>query len=136
MDLNNAEVTWFIENVGMSAKSFGVGAADITTVGNLLTSVFNVKCAAAATVIPAQGPQLQSICIDSTCPQAKAANCSAYGSAAVNATEPSTATGTQVPSATTGGGGSASSPSSSSSAGALGVSSGLAVIAALFALIV
>ena len=79
MHLDENEVGFFIQQVGLAASSFGVAKADITGVASLLTSVFDVKCGAAATVIPSAGPQLQSICTADSCPSAMMANCSAYG---------------------------------------------------------
>lgn len=80
MFLGPSEVGYFIEQVGLSAQSFGVAPDDVTAVGKLLTTTFDTKCAAAATVIPAQGAQLQAICTADDCPAAADANCSAYGS--------------------------------------------------------
>lgn len=79
MDLDPNEVGYFIQQVGLSAQSFGVAPDDVTAVGKLLTETFDGKCAAAATVISAQGAQLQAICIADDCPMAAQANCSAYG---------------------------------------------------------
>jgi hypothetical protein len=96
MDLSAAEVGYFITQVANSAASFGVAKDDLTIVGNALSSFFGVRCSAPVTVVKAQGPQLQAICIDSTCPLAPNATCSAYG----NATEPSVAVSSLVPSTT------------------------------------
>lgn len=96
MDLSAAEVGYFITQVANSAASFGVAKDDLTVVGNALNSFFGVRCAAPVTVVKSQGPQLQAICIDSTCPLAPNATCSAYG----NATRPSVAISSLVPSAT------------------------------------
>lgn len=78
MDLSPAEVGYFIEQVAMSAASFGVAQSDLDAVGKALTSTFDVKCAAPAVVVPAQGAQLQSICIQDSCPLAANNTCSAY----------------------------------------------------------
>lgn len=78
MGLNTAEVTYFIQQVGMAAASFGVADSDVTKVGEALSGLFNVRCAAPATAIPAQGPQLQSICITDDCKIAPNATCSSY----------------------------------------------------------
>ena len=79
MDLDAHEVGYFIQQVGLSAQSFGVSSDDVAAVGNLLTTTFDGKCSAAATVIPAQGAQLQAICTANDCPMAANANCPAYG---------------------------------------------------------
>lgn len=79
MRLNNAEVTYFIQQVGLAAASFGVAAKDIQAVATALNTIFNVRCAPPVQVIKAQGPQLQSICIDAkTCKLAPGAHCDMY----------------------------------------------------------
>lgn len=98
MDLDSAEVGWFIQNVAMAAASFGVAEDDIAIVGKALNSIFNVRCAPPTTVIPAQGAQLQSICEADDCPLAPNATCAAYPMtmmpAAANSTTMSNSTGT------------------------------------------
>lgn len=79
MALDENELGYFITQVGLAAASFGVAEADITGVAMALQSLFGMRCSAPATVIPAQGAQLQAICIKSTCPQATAMpQCDAY----------------------------------------------------------
>lgn len=79
MDLNYAEVTYFIQQVGLAAESFGVDEKDIKEVAEALTTLFNVRCAPPTEILPSQGKQLHSICIDEdTCPLAENAVCSAY----------------------------------------------------------
>lgn len=77
MDLDSAQVGYFIEQVGLSAASFGVAKSDITAVADALNKLFGYRCAPKTTVIPAQGPQFQSVCTDSDCPLADNAMCSA-----------------------------------------------------------
>lgn len=135
MDLSYAEVTYFISQVAASASSFGVAEDDLTGVGTALNSLFNVRMAAPVTVIEAQGPQLQSICDDETCPLAANSTTEGY----MNVTEPvaanssnmetsSSATGTATGTATkTGkGGSSASHTGSATGSGASGSSTGAA----------
>lgn len=104
MDLSAAEVGYFIQQVGMSAASFGVTDADVMAVGTALSSIFDVRCGPPTTVIPAQGAQLQSICIDETCALSPNATCSSYNAtmepAAVNTTMSSNGTSTMSGSAT------------------------------------
>jgi hypothetical protein len=64
MALGASEVAYFIEQVGLSAASFGVADEDVTAVGMALNSLFGYKCAPATTVIKDQGAQLQAICIE------------------------------------------------------------------------
>ncbi|KAH7134542.1 hypothetical protein B0J13DRAFT_641053 [Dactylonectria estremocensis] len=78
MDLDYAEVTYFVTQVGLAAASFGVAEDDIKGVATALNSLFNVRCAPATTVIKAQGSQLQSICIAESCPLAMDGVCSKY----------------------------------------------------------
>ncbi|KAI9048293.1 hypothetical protein LZ554_008088 [Drepanopeziza brunnea f. sp. 'monogermtubi'] len=97
MDLSNAEVTYFISQVAAAAMSFGVSAEDLTPVGQALTTLFGYRCAAPATAVPAQGSQLQSICQAADCPVAPMGNCTGL----LNASEPSVAVSSLVPSAST-----------------------------------
>jgi hypothetical protein len=99
MDLSAAEVGYFVTQVANSAASFGVAKEDLTVVGNAINGLFGMRCSAPATVVPAQGAQLQAICIDDTCPLAPNATCGAYG----NAVEPSVAVESLVPSMTASG---------------------------------
>ncbi|KAI1077258.1 hypothetical protein F5B20DRAFT_583502 [Whalleya microplaca] len=78
MDLDSAEVGYFINQVALAAASFGVAQDDISAVGTALTSLFDVRCAPPTTAIMAQGPQLQSICIAEDCPLAPNSTCSSY----------------------------------------------------------
>jgi len=78
MDLSDAEVEYFILQVVLSAQSFGVTAADLTLIGSTLHATFGYRCSPPATVIPAQGLQLQSICTDNTCPISPNSTCSLY----------------------------------------------------------
>lgn len=129
MDLDAYEVGWFIQQVGLSAASFGVEKSDVEFVGNTLNGLFNVRCAAPAVVIPSQGAQLQSICEADTCPLAPNNTCSAYPStmepAVANATlngGSSTVGGSNMSMSGTGSGSSPSkSVEASNGAGRLGV---------------
>jgi len=83
MDLSYAENTYFIQQVGLSAASFGVAMDDVTYVGDALNKYFNYRCAAPVTLAPALGSQLQAICIAPSCPLAPNNTCSAYEAAVV-----------------------------------------------------
>ncbi|KAF7719076.1 Uncharacterized protein PECH_000260 [Penicillium ucsense] len=78
MVLDPYQMGYFIEQVALSAASFGVAESDIMAVGEALGSLFNYRCEPKKTVIKAQGPQWQSICTDQSCPLADNATCSAY----------------------------------------------------------
>jgi len=100
MKLSEAEFTYFVTQVALSAMSFGVAADDIHTVGTALNSTFGFMCESAVAVIPAQGAQLQSICTGDGCPMAPNTTC-----AASNTTipEPGVANSSLVPSVTVSG---------------------------------
>ncbi|KAK0864038.1 hypothetical protein LTR87_015945 [Friedmanniomyces endolithicus] len=78
MALDPYEIGYFITQVGLSAASFGVAQSDITDVTSALFSLFSYKCEPPVTVVPAQGPVLDSICVDVTCPAAPNAMCGLY----------------------------------------------------------
>lgn len=106
MDLSPAEVGYFIEQVGLAASSFGVATDDINAVAGQLNKIFNVRCAPPTIVIPAQGPQLQSICLEDSCPLSPNDTCSAYPAtmepAVVNGSTSSNGTTLPSPSANPG----------------------------------
>lgn len=138
MNLNSAEVGYFIQNVGLAAASFGVATDDITVVATALETIFDVRCAQPTTVIPAQGAQLQSICEADDCALAPNATCAAYPtqfapamSNATTASNGTTASNSTGSSSTTG----SSSPSVSSFTGAAikvgaGIGSGIMALVA------
>ena len=64
MALDAYEVQYFIEQVGLSAASFGVADADIEYVGRVLQEFFGFKCAPAVDIIPGKSEELQSICTE------------------------------------------------------------------------
>lgn len=79
MDLNKAEVDFFIDQAVRGLLSIGFTDADAQFVNTTLDTVFNGRCAPARTVIPEnQGPQLQAICIAADCDLALNDTCSAY----------------------------------------------------------
>ena len=78
MDLNPYEVGYFIEQVANAGASFGVTQSDLGAVGMALENLFDVRCGQPMTVIPSQGAQLQSICIDGACPLPMDPACAKY----------------------------------------------------------
>ncbi len=98
MDLSYADVSYFIEQVGMSAASFGVAKEDVTTIGEALFGAFGYRCAPPITIVKAQGPQLQAICTDPTCPLSPNATCASYNATMEpgNATMTSSASGSMT----------------------------------------
>jgi len=82
MNLSKPEMDYFITQVGLSAASFGVATSDVEAVGMALNDTFNMRCSPPTVVIPAQGSQLQAICINPDCPLASGAVCAQYEMAA------------------------------------------------------
>jgi len=128
MDLGPNEVGYFIQQVGLAAQSFGVTSDDVSTVGTLLSSIFDVQCGPATTVIPAQGPQLQSICIQSGCTQAANASCGLYQT---NITAPSSGSVSPTSTSPAGSSGTSGSKSGAKAAGFDGSVRALGAVAAL-----
>lgn len=64
MALDANEVGYFIEQVGLSAASFGVAASDVQYVGKTLQSLFGMRCAPAVDILPGAPAELQAICTD------------------------------------------------------------------------
>lgn len=79
MDLNPFQVSYFITQIALAGASFGVAQDDLMSVGMTLSKVFGVRCAPEMTLSPDFGSQLQSICIDGSCPLSPNATCAAYG---------------------------------------------------------
>ena len=63
MALDNYQITYFIQQVGLAAESLGVSDADIGIVASALQSTFAHKCAAKAAVVPQAKEELQAICV-------------------------------------------------------------------------
>jgi hypothetical protein len=78
MDLNPAEMGYFIQQVALAATSFGVSTEDVTAVGAALTKLFNYRCSPPTEVIPEMGKTLNSICQNEECPLDAMATCAAY----------------------------------------------------------
>ncbi|KAI9840744.1 MAG: hypothetical protein M1838_003928 [Thelocarpon superellum] len=138
MALDPFEVGYFITQVGLSAASFGVATEDVTTVGEALGKLFDYRCSPPTTVIPSQGPQLQSICTDKQCPLSPNATCSLESNngvavAPANATTNSTTNATTSVSST---GSLTPAPSATTSDGTATRAGSIAVLlaAAMFAL--
>lgn len=124
MDLSAAEVGYFITQVALAGASFGVAADDLTGVGKALNGLFGYKCSPPAVVVPAQGAQLQAICIGDGCPTAPMPTCAAYGAAVMMpSVVPSNASATATGMAS----GTGAAASKTMSAGAHGTSSAAAV---------
>jgi hypothetical protein len=82
MDLNTAELGYFIEQVGLAALSFGVDPADLTPIAQALGTLFGQRCAQPVSVLGGSVPaELQAICTDDSCSQAANATCSSYAPA-------------------------------------------------------
>ena len=78
MGLDVNQFGYFVQQVGLSAASFGVAAADVNAVGAALYSLFGYRCSSPMTVVPGDGPQTQAICSDPSCPLADDPKCWLY----------------------------------------------------------
>ncbi|CCG81443.1 protein of unknown function [Taphrina deformans PYCC 5710] len=78
MDITHAQNTWFIQQVGLAAQSFGVASADVTAVGTALDQTFNYRCSKNASVPSTAPAAAQAICIANDCPLAVNSSCAAY----------------------------------------------------------
>jgi len=101
MGLGKPEMDYFIAQVGLAAASFGVAKDDITAVAKSLNTAFNMACSPPATIIKAQGEQLQAICIDqSSCPKAENAQCDKYAAVVKPSNATSMPSGSSMPTGT------------------------------------
>ena len=64
MALDAAEVGYFIQQVGLSAASFGVASSDVAAVGSALMNAFGYRCLPPASIPAFESPALQSICTE------------------------------------------------------------------------
>ncbi|KAH7142060.1 hypothetical protein EDB81DRAFT_653776 [Dactylonectria macrodidyma] len=79
MDLNAAEMGFFVDQAVRGLLSIGFTDSDAQFVNNTLETVYNRRCAPPAGVIPpTAGPQLQAICIAPDCSLAENDICPAY----------------------------------------------------------
>lgn len=78
MDLSEAEFGYFVQQVGLSAASFGVSSADVAAAGGALSAAFGYRCTPPEDLGVGGGAVLDSICIGEGCPQDPNADCSAY----------------------------------------------------------
>eukprot|EP00271_Cylindrocystis_brebissonii_P013011 TRINITY_DN32552_c0_g1_i1.p1 TRINITY_DN32552_c0_g1~~TRINITY_DN32552_c0_g1_i1.p1 ORF type:complete len:317 (+),score=10.93 TRINITY_DN32552_c0_g1_i1:139-1089(+) len=86
MALKNAEVSYFIGQVGLAAQAFGVESADVVLVGSSLTTIFAQQCSPAVPLVPSLPAEAQNICLESDCPVSTTPNCTAYGLTSANTT--------------------------------------------------
>ena len=64
MALDAAEVGYFIQQVGLSAASFGVSSSDVAAVGSALMGAFGYRCEPPASIPAFEPAKLQSICTE------------------------------------------------------------------------
>ncbi|KAK0354863.1 hypothetical protein LTR91_022254 [Friedmanniomyces endolithicus] len=110
MALDPYDFGFFVQQVALSAASFGVAQADLEVVGGALGELFGHKCSPASHLLPSEADTLQAICITDDCPLAVNATCSLYD----KVLEPMFANGSAT-NASASGTGSGSSTSSMSS---------------------
>ncbi|KAI8903632.1 hypothetical protein EDD86DRAFT_250345 [Gorgonomyces haynaldii] len=70
MNLNINQLSFFTQQLGLAAKSFGVADADIAIIANVMNTVFNVKCAKPSSPFPPLSG-VQSFCLGNGCPLAQ-----------------------------------------------------------------
>lgn len=107
MNLDETEMNYFIQQVGLSATSFGVSAEDATAVGNSLNKTFNYRCAPPTVLGPGFANVSQSTCLASSCMVANPSNCNQSGDSYPNGTsnaEPQSAASTGSGSGSSGSG--------------------------------
>ncbi|KAI1119776.1 hypothetical protein F5Y10DRAFT_283795 [Nemania abortiva] len=93
MDLNAAEMGYFIEQAVKGLISFGFSDPDAQFVNATLAGKFDKRCPPAEAIIPASaGPQLQAICVAPDCALSANDTCSVYG----DVTAPAVANATLV----------------------------------------
>jgi len=63
MGLDAYQVSYFINQVGLAAASFGVTQEDINYVAGALQALFGHKCSTALSIVPGTGKDSQAICI-------------------------------------------------------------------------
>lgn len=79
MNLNHTQLSYFIDQLTMSAEHFGFSEGDATTINESINARYNVRCAPAVSFNPQSKPQLLSLCQHPTCPLAVPnADCKAY----------------------------------------------------------
>jgi hypothetical protein len=83
MDLNSTDIGHFIDQLSQACIYFGFSTEDATTLATNLNSQYNVACAPPITINQSQGPELLSLCQDTTtpgaCPLAEPSpDCAAY----------------------------------------------------------
>jgi len=67
MNLGSAQNGYFITQVALSAKSFGVTDQDVALVGTALTNLFEYKCSQPISLQGQLPKALQSICVADDC---------------------------------------------------------------------
>lgn len=76
MALDPNELGYFISQVGAAAASFGVASADVSIVATALMTYFGYRCTPPETIV--DGPQLDSMCLDASCPLDPSPECWLY----------------------------------------------------------
>jgi len=63
MALDQYDFGFFVQQVALSAASFGVAQADLEVVGAALGELFGHKCSPASHLLPSEADTLQAICV-------------------------------------------------------------------------
>lgn len=86
MNLDETEMNYFIQQVGLSATSFGVSTEDATAVGNSLNKTFNYRCSPPTVLGQGFANVSQSICLAAECMEANPSDCTQSGDSYPNGT--------------------------------------------------
>lgn len=78
MALDPNELGWFIENVGLAARSVGISEREANIITSSMSRSLNLRCLPPIAVLPGGPVAPQGLCTDATCELAPNAACTAY----------------------------------------------------------
>ncbi|GAB0134081.1 hypothetical protein EsDP_00002466 [Epichloe bromicola] len=133
MDLNQAHVGYFIQQLIIASKNFGFSDSDANTLSTAMNAKYNARC------LPPTDNSLNSICLAKDCPvAAPSPNCNAYTNVkprGVDTTASPSSPSSSSPSSSSSSSSPASGSPSSSSRLSVGVIAGIAIGGAIFLLL-
>ncbi|KAK6344321.1 hypothetical protein TWF696_007961 [Orbilia brochopaga] len=78
MNLGPSQLGYFIQEISLAAAAIGFEDDDIQGFASNLNSTFGQRCSRRQAVLPNSEPDLQSLCLDISCPLALGSICPAY----------------------------------------------------------
>ncbi|KAJ6259649.1 hypothetical protein Dda_5287 [Drechslerella dactyloides] len=99
MNLGPTQFGYFIQEISLAAAAIGFEEDDVQGFASKLNTTFGQRCAPKQAVLPNSEPDLQSLCIDITCPLALGGICPAYnhfGGFGIDPASPIATAGPQV----------------------------------------